>query len=164
LGSLRHCSPGSYSIHPSGIADMPWNYGTGTNNSGDAVGNTFDSTFPERADWIWDGWHDSLLTVPASTGSMYGCFATRINDWDAVFGWHQHSEEMFHGFLKKGGTVDMLDARGVTGTQAYAVNDLGDDTGFYWTLGPAIGFVWYLNENICTWYGFVATPIRDGEN
>jgi uncharacterized membrane protein len=186
------------------IAGMPWSYGEGINNSGGAVGDAYNNTFTEQVGWIWDGRHYSLFTVPASAGSMFGFYVTGINDGQDVVGWYQDSEEALHGFLKRGPRLDAFDVPGASGTQAYAVNDLGDVAGFYWTLGPANGFVCqagrfvtvnvpgateteilcinnlgqiggiyfvgtyvgpnYLNQNIGTWYAFVATPIRDGDN
>jgi probable HAF family extracellular repeat protein len=98
------------------------------NNSGDIVGNWYDSSGAFQGFLLSGGVYTSF-TYPGSTSTVgYG-----INNNGDIVGFYEDSAGNSHGFLLSGGTYSSIDVPGATLTYAEVINDSGDIVGGYCT-------------------------------
>ncbi len=177
------------------VPGWPLNFGNGINDDGAAVGAAYQGSTPSTAyngvSWIWDGRGYSFFTVPGSSGTSTGTYASGINDFGKVTGYYEDGAGGVHGFLKEGRDISSFDVPGADYTYANGINDQDEVVGTYVAAGVAFGYVmregefvtvdvpgaavtnifgindlgqivgWYSDTSSGTGYGFVGTPFGD---
>ncbi len=133
------------------VPGMPYNYGTGINDLGVAVGiagsdlGSLEAESPGGCNvaWIWNPFKSaySFFSVP---GAANGTCANGINDLGQVAGAFADASGVFHGFLKDGESYTTFDVPGATSTGANWINNNGEIVGSWG--GPSGSYQGYVRS------------------
>lgn len=140
-GCLYNVSAQTWTVLPD-IPGKPFNFPSGINNRGTAVGVACDGTdLSNGVAWIWDGSAYSFFTVPGATGRD-GTYAMGINDPGQICGRYMDSQGVRHGFLKCGAVITSFDVPGADGgTAFFTINNEGEVVGPYQAAGVFHGLI-----------------------